>query len=148
MISERGNSNPGRLDRRVVLQYRSVTRDSMGGEVIEWVNAATVWAEKVPVGGNRMYSAEGKSFANTLEYTIRHRSDVETGWRLVHGDDVFEITATDPSEARNDRLTLSLRAINQSIGYAERQTGVDVRLLHDGSQRLLHDDSSVLLHAA
>src|SRR5687768_255300 len=148
MLSSSGNNNPGRLDRRVILQYKSATRDAMGGEVIEWINGATVWAAKVPLSGGRMYSADGKQFDSSLQYRIRHRTDVETGWRLVHGDDVFEITFVDPGESRNRYLILSLRGVNQSIGTAYRSTGTDIRLLHDDSGRLLHDDSYVLLHAA
>jgi SPP1 family predicted phage head-tail adaptor len=145
MLSTRGNNNPGRLDRRVILQYKSATRDAMGGEVIEWINGATVWAMKVPVGGGRMFSADAKQFDSSLQYIIRHRTDIEAGWRVVHGDDTFEVTFVDPGESRDRYLTLFLRGLNQSIGTTDR--GIDVRLLHDDSSRLLHDDSYVLLHS-
>lgn len=146
-----GNLHPGKLDRRVVLRYKSVTRDAMGGEVVEWVNAATVWASNAPLSGGRMYSAEAKHYDSSLQYTIRHRTDVEAGWRLVHGDDVFEITFTDPGESRNQYLTLSLRAVDQSIGYADRDTGTDVLLLEGTDATalfLLEDESNLLLETA
>lgn len=122
----------------------------MGGEVIEWVNAATVWAGKVPIGGGQLYSAEAKNYAATLQYVIRHRTDVEPGWRMVHGDDTFEITATDPGEGRDGYLTLSLEAINESVGYAYRSTGTDVVLLEgtDTGNLLLEDDSNLLMEDA
>lgn len=148
MLSPSGNSDPGRLDRRVVLQYKSVTRDAMGGEVITWINSATVWAGKVPQRGGRFFSADGKHYETGLQYRIRHRTDVKEGWRVVHGDDVFEVVFADPGESRDRYLTLHLRGVDQDVGAAERVTGTDVRLLHDSSARLLHDDSYVLLHAA
>ena len=113
----------GRLDRRVVLKYQSTTRDAMGGEVITWTTAATVWARKLPGGGSRFFAGEGKQYANTIEYVIRHRDDVDTGWRLVHGDDTFEVVSVDPGEGRNRFLTLGLRGVNQSVGTATRSTG-------------------------
>lgn len=122
MISPNPMFDPGRLDRRIVLQTASVTRDAMGGEVITWVTTATVWARKMPVSGGRFYSAESKNYDASLEYTIRHRTDVVTGMRVVHGDDTFEIVSVNPGEARNRYLTLGVRAVNQSTGYAERTT--------------------------
>ena len=152
-LSPSGNNNPGRLDRRVVLQYKSVTRDSVGGEVISWTNGATVWAAKVPVGGGRFFNAEAKQYDSSLQYVIRHRTDVETGWRLVHGDDVFEVVSVDPGEARNRFLTLGLRGVNQSVGYAERSTGTDVLMLEgdDSTNVLLLEgdtESNLLLETA
>lgn len=146
-------TNPGRLDRRVVLQYKSVTRDSVGGEVISWINGATVWAAKVPVGGGRFFNAEAKQYDSTIQYFIRHRTDVKTGWRLVHADDVFEVVSVDPGEARNRFLTLGLRGVNQSVGYAERSTGTDVLILegNDSTNVLLLEgdtESNLLLETA
>lgn len=135
MLSFAGNNNPGRLDRRVILQYKEATRDVMGGEVITWTNAVTVWAAKVTLGGGRMFAADGKNFDSSLQYRIRHRTDVKAGWRLVHADDTFEITFVDPGEARNRYLTLSLRGVNQTLAYANRSSG----------DRLVTDDGSVLV---
>lgn len=124
-LSPSGNNNPGRLDRRVVLKEKSVTRDSVGGEVITWGEGVTVWAAKVPVGGGRFFNAEAKQYDSSFQYQIRHRTDVKTGWRLVHADDVFEVVSIDPGEARNRFLTLGLRGVNQSVGYADRATAGD-----------------------
>lgn len=109
------SSDPGRLDRRVTLQSPTITRDAAGGAVVDWYDTATVWASLTFLHGNRFYAAEEKSYESIVTYRIRHRSDVETGMRLVHGDDVFEIIGTDHL-GRNHFFDLTCRAVKQSIG--------------------------------
>lgn len=139
-----GNTDPGRLDRRVRLQYALKTRDAAGGVLTEWVEAGSVWAGKVHVRGSRFFAAEAKHYENALVYRIRHRIDVRQGWRLVHGDDVFEIV--DVGEAgREHYLDLLLRGVDQTPGAA-----LSVRLLHGSAVnlRLMHDMTPALLHQA
>lgn len=125
--------------------YSVITRDAAGGEVIEWVNADTVWASKQPVSGKKMYAGEGKHFEVSLLYRIRHRLDVAAGWRLQHGDDIFEII--DPSEVgRRQFLDLAISGIDQDAGSALdvlllEGTGADVYLQ-------LEDETPLLLEAA
>lgn len=121
-----GNNNPGALDRRVELRYPIVTRDAAGGEVVTWFEAATVWAKKTALRGARLYAAAAKHFEAVLAYEIRHRTDVAEGWRLVHGDDIYEITAT-AEQGRAARLELTVRGLDQSPGTAVRGF-----LLHSG----------------
>jgi SPP1 family predicted phage head-tail adaptor len=143
----RFSTDPGRLDRRVTLQWAYKTRDDMGGETVTWINAADVWASKRFESGRRMYAAEEKQGEDFLVYRIRHRLDVGRFWRLQHGDDVFEIVAVEEL-GRRHFLDLTVRGINQSVGAS-----LSVLLLHDtGGVNFLtmHDTAAtpVLLHAA
>lgn len=136
-----GNVDPGRLDRRVELHYPISSRDALGGSGSVWIVAASVWAEKQFMRGGRMFAAEGKSYESALIYRIRHRDDVSEGWRLVHGDDVFEIVSVEGS-GRGHFLTLAVRGINQDAGTALRTL-----MTHDQAPFLLHaSDSHLLLH--
>lgn len=143
MLLAPGNLDPGRLDRRCTLSYPLETRDSVGGVEVEWIATATVWAAKVPVGGGRLYAAEAKHYEQTLSYRLRHRTDVAPGWRLTHGDDVFEIAGVE-EQGRGHWLDLALRAIDQSTGTSS----VQAEQLHDGTAVVLHDGSPQALHAA
>lgn len=136
-----GNIDPGRLDRRCILSYPLETRDSVGGVDVSWIETATVWAAKVPTSGGRLYAAEAKHYEQQLTYRIRHRTDCRPGWRLTHGDDVFEITNVSEL-GRGHYLELELRAIDQSTGHAT----ITAELLHDGSALRLHDGELQVLH--
>lgn len=132
-----GNIDPGRLDRRVSLQMPLRTRDAAGGAITAWVDAGSVWASKLPVGGGRMYAAEAKHFESSLVYRIRARPDVVAGWRLVHGDDVFEIVNVE-EQGRDHYIDLALRGIDQTPGTALHVlllegTGATPFLLEDGT---------------
>lgn len=107
------------LDRRITLQYSVPTRDAAGGSVPAWIEAATVWAGKLDSRGGRLYAAEAKHYETSLIYRIRHRVDVAEGWRLVHGDDVFEIVHA-AEVGRAEHLDLFLRGIDVTAGGALR----------------------------
>lgn len=92
----------GRMDQRVTLLTKSVTRDAMGGEAITWIDARDLWAEVDPIRGREYIAA---SLQETAEISIAFRlhyedaSDVTSGdritWRAVQYDivDVIDIKA-------------------------------------------------------
>ena len=109
------SNDPGRLDRRITVQYSIPVRDTSGGQSLDWFDAATVWASLSFLRGNRLFAADKKSFEALVTYRIRHRGDVESGMRLIHGDDVFEIVSVEQL-GRRHFLDLTCRAINQTLG--------------------------------
>lgn len=134
-----GNLDPGLLDRRVTLQYSVPTRDAAGGTVADWYDAATVWAGKRPEGGGRLFAAEAKHYDATLVYRIRHRPDIGAGYRLIHGDDTYEIVAV-AELGRRAYLDLFLRGLDQTPG--DNRSDLD---LGDGTTPLgLGDGPSTL----
>lgn len=139
-LEAKGSANPGALDRRVRLDYPLASRTSDGGESITWVAAASVWAGLVVKSGGKTYAAEAAHYEAGLSFRIRARSDIRAGWRLVHGDDVFEIVAVEEL-GRSHFLELTTRAIDQTP-----HTAVAALLLHDQSALLLHDGSALILH--
>lgn len=139
-LEARGNTNAGSLDRRVRLDYPLATRNADGGESITWVTAASVWAGVSVNRGGKLYAADAKHFEAGLTYRIRARNDIRAGWRLVHGDDVFEITAIEEL-GRGHLQELDVRAIDQTP-----HTAVAALLLHDGSAFTLHTGEAFSLH--
>lgn len=115
-LRAQGNTNPGRLDRRITIQYAVQARDGAGGQVPEWYDLATVSAAKVPVRGGRLYAAEARHFEALVGYRIRHRPGVAAGMRVVHGDDVLEIVAPPEELGRRQYLDLTCRGLDQTTG--------------------------------
>lgn len=130
----------GSLDRRIRLDFPTVNRSATGGEEIVWFVGASVWASKTFASGGRLYSAESKNYDANLIFRIRARPDVVAGWRLVHGDDVYEIIAIEEL-GRSQLMDLSVRAVNQSSHSVQ-----SALFLHDGTPFLLHDGTAILLH--
>lgn len=127
------SKDPGRLDRRIALLYSVPSRDAMGGEVKSWYEEATVWASKRVEPGRRIFSGDEKHSEAIITFRIRHRPDVAAFWRVIHGDDIYEIIAPPTELGRRHLLELQCLAIDQStsdnrafIDLGDGLTGVDV----------------------
>lgn len=145
-LQAQGNTDPGRLDRRVTLQAPYQDRDENGASIPTWVNIADVWAAKSDQTGQRTFAAEDKQAIETVAFRIRHRLDVQNYWRLVNGNNVFEIIPPLEELGRRHFLNLTCRAVNQKTG-----SGLDVLLLEgsSGSSFLeLEDGTPLILEAA
>lgn len=84
----------GKLRHRITLQSKGTpTRDAMGGEVVTWVDVATIWAEVMALSGRALIAAQQAQSEVTATITIRHRADVQPDWRVRHGTDIYAIHA-------------------------------------------------------
>lgn len=93
----------GRMRERVTLQSKSVARDSIGGEIVTWVDEAEVWAEVAPLRGREYFTAEQFEAETTTRVCIRYRSDLAltSVWRLTWREQQYEIEEVIDVEARD-----------------------------------------------
>jgi len=79
--------NFSNLNRRILIERKSVTRDSYGSEVVAWTTLATVWGSALdelgPVRGNEKTSEHVRVLEKTTKITIRYRSDVTSDMRVT-----------------------------------------------------------------
>ena len=73
----------GRLDRRVTIQARTLTRNAYGEQVETWADVATVWGEKNDLKGREFLAARQLSADITTRFRLRYRADVTVQHRLV-----------------------------------------------------------------
>jgi SPP1 family predicted phage head-tail adaptor len=98
--------NPGKLDRRVQLQSKTVTKDTAGAPVETWTTFATVWAAKAEQG-SREFKAFGQVQAEcTALFTARYLSIITAEHRIVCDGRIFEITGTPLEQGRRELLVL------------------------------------------
>jgi SPP1 family predicted phage head-tail adaptor len=83
----------GRLDRRVQLQSRVVTRNASGEDVVTYSVVGDVWAEKFDLRGREFYAAQQAKADVTTRWRIRWRSDVSVLHRLVYEGRSYDINA-------------------------------------------------------
>lgn len=84
---------PGRMDRRVTLQARTVTQDAYGEEIPTWVDIATVWAHRVELRGDERWQALQSVAKTDIKYNIRYMDGLNPMDRLIEGGRVFDIKA-------------------------------------------------------
>ncbi len=100
----------GRLNQRVTLQAKTVTRDAMGAQVVTWQTVATVWAAVEPIRGREFVALRSAQSELTAKITIRHRAGVVPEMRVEHGTSVYEIREVIDPKARGESLELMCSA--------------------------------------
>ncbi len=131
--------NPGRLDKRVLLQMEVNTQASDGSVETAWLSVIRVWASWFPTASREFTAAQSLHAEATGLFRIRHRAIIDTKWRLVHGDDVFDVIGTHEI-GRRQYLDLVVKNLNGSPG-----SSLDAEMLEDGTPVLLEDGGLQLL---
>jgi len=85
--------NPAELNRRVEIQYKSISRNSHGGEDITWTTEATVWAKIRPVMSfqKEFFTNMQKQSEITHIITMRFRRNLTPVKRLAYCNRIFDI---------------------------------------------------------
>lgn len=84
----------GRLDRRLILQRKTLIENDFGEPTATWTTIATVWAEKREVRGAERYAASQSVAQIDIKYRIRYRRGLTPLDAFVDEDGrVFDIAA-------------------------------------------------------
>ena len=105
--------NPGKLDRRIVIQVRTLTRDSTGTHVETWADHATVWAEYVKHRGSMVAPADADRTQDDQQFRIRSRTITPESHRILYKSKFYDIRSV--SEEGRDGFLLINAVATQSI---------------------------------
>lgn len=109
--------NPGKMDRRLTVQVRALTKDGAGGRVQTWTDSYKVWGEIVKHKGNEGMMADADRRTDEVQFRIRYRRDIASDThRILYQLKFYDITGIE-EEGRQDRLLLTCRAV-QSLSHA------------------------------
>lgn len=99
----------GKLDRMIVIESLSQTRDAEGGMVDTWSTFATVWAKVANLSGNerRITDHGGKTAEARTEFTIRHLSGVTETMRVSYGGKYYDINHVNDFEEAHRFMILT-----------------------------------------
>lgn len=91
--------NIGKLDRRIQIQSRILTKDDAGGIVESWQDVCHSWAEKIEDRGKQSEVADADRADNQGLWRIRYKAIMRgvssAGiYRFIYGGEVFDITHT------------------------------------------------------
>ena len=81
----------GELDRRIVIQQNTPTRNAAGEEVDSWGTLATVWARVSPKRGREFFDARAVQAEAPAMFRIRYRADVTNAMRISYGGNFYDI---------------------------------------------------------
>lgn len=74
----------GKLNQRVTIEQKSVTRNGLGDEVVAWLPITTVWAAVEPLRGTEYMAARQAQSDVTVKVTMRYYGGLDTTMRLRH----------------------------------------------------------------
>lgn len=81
----------GRLDRQIVIQVNTPTRNSFGEQAPKWATFATVWAEVLPVSGREaMQGGQILAQADT-RFRIRYLAGLLPTHRISYASNYYDI---------------------------------------------------------
>jgi SPP1 family predicted phage head-tail adaptor len=110
----------GRFRHRITLETRTTTRDSAGGILETWTTFASgIPAVIEPISGREFFSARQIESTVDTSITIRWRPGVLETMRVLHGSDIYDVTAMLP-DADTGRKTISLMCTRRNAdGFRE-----------------------------
>lgn len=84
-------TNSGKLDRRIVIEQVTETRDAYGGIVETWATFATMWAQVVPTNVNEIYNADALRAFKMTTFTVRWREGLDPKMRIQFDGHAYRI---------------------------------------------------------
>ena len=108
--------NPGRMNRRLTFQSRTMTRDAAGGRVETWADAFDAWAEILSHKAAEKVLGDSERTDDERNFRIRYRSGIAAGsHRVLYQLKFYDITGV-IEEGIQDRLVLTCRSVQSLEG--------------------------------
>lgn len=110
--------NPGDLRTAITLQSPTITSDAGAAQVSSYANVSTnpqVYARWVMVHGTEAVNSTALKTTQRATVTIRHRSDVQTTWRILKGTEVWQIISIDPVQDKNHWVELIVERVKGTV---------------------------------
>jgi len=83
--------NAGKLDRRIQIKNKTITRDAYGAEVIVYEVFATVWAEMLPITGREYFAANQTVNESMVKFRIRYKTGFDESAIISYGGSDYDI---------------------------------------------------------
>lgn len=80
------------MDRRIIVEEKTVSRDSWNHPAESWSTLATVWAEKVDKSTSERGEMNQVVAINRTEWTIRYLATIKKDMRINYGGLYYYVT--------------------------------------------------------
>lgn len=107
------------LRTRITFQEPTLTKDAGGAQSPGWANVATnptVWARWINAHGQEAASSDALKSVQRATVTIRHRTDIQTAWRLLKGTEAWQIVSMDEVREGNRWIELVVERAKGTVG--------------------------------
>ena len=102
--------NPGKMDRKLTIQARTLTRDDTGGKVETWADAFDVWAELLEMRATELLAAQSERTHALMKFRVRWKDIAAGTHRVIYRLKFYNILSI-VEEGRRDRLVITCESI-------------------------------------
>lgn len=81
----------GELDRKIIIQSLTQTRDAYGATVDVWATFAEVWARKRDIRGDEYFAAQQVNARVDVVFLIRYLAGVTNTMRISYNNQFWDI---------------------------------------------------------
>lgn len=103
--------NAGQLNKQLILQAPSISREADGAEVITWTTLATIWSDITSSGGREFWQAKQINAEISHMVTIRYRDKISPRYRLLYGSRIFQILSVVNADETRTGLQLMCKEV-------------------------------------
>lgn len=96
----------GAFKNRITIQYLESTINERGFEGEEWKEYKTVWASVTNLHGREYFAAATVQAENTVKFTIRYISGIDTTMKIMFEDKLYNITSIDNIKYENKYIEI------------------------------------------
>lgn len=108
--------NPGKLDRRITIQSRVMSKDATGARVESWADAFDCWAEIVTQKQAEGLAADADRATDERQFRVRYKAALSSGThRIIYQLKFYDITGI-TEEGRQVSQLITARAV-QSLTH-------------------------------
>jgi SPP1 family predicted phage head-tail adaptor len=110
--------NAGDLRTSITFQAPTLTTDAGGAQKPGWANASsnpTVLARWVNAHGQETVMSEALQANQRAVVTVRHRTDIQTSWRVVKGTEYWSIISIDAVQGRNRYVEIVVERVKGTV---------------------------------
>lgn len=101
----------GKLDKRITIEQKKVTRDTFGAEVIAWVPVVNTWAQVQPVSGREYVEGRQLDEEVTVRVRMRYQSGITPAMRATLTGHIYDIVYVQDTNLDGRELVLSCREL-------------------------------------
>lgn len=98
--------NPGKLNRRIMVQRQTTTQDEVGQPVQTWSDYALIWADVRAQGGLEAIRAGGVTSTVRVSMRVRFTIGITASMRVMLDGVAYNITAILPDLAGRRHMDL------------------------------------------
>ena len=102
------------LRHRITFQKLTTTTNENGFEVEEWLDIKTVWSKVSNLHGREYFEAAAIQMENTVKFTIRYLTGIDTSMRIIFKERHYDIKSIDNIKYENRYMEIKAMEVDLS----------------------------------